>query len=195
ERGLLKWFRNAADADRPIRDTPLAPILRKLRDELSDAREAWDQFSKGGAIGLPRFQDTIAPVIDQAHILGQPEVADLAAALGDLARWLRQDPLRLTDALSMDVATTMLVLDTRLDAHARADNREDVQIDAILERLRAHQRGEKLAPMAISEPDAQSRQVNRQLVHEIQTSLAEVEQSLDSFFRSPGSTDILASVR
>ena len=183
------------DADRPIRDTPLAPILRKLREELSDAREAWDQFSKGGAIGLPRFQDTIAPVIEQAHILGQPEVADLAAALGELARWLRQDPLRLTDALSMDVATAMLLLDTRLDAHARADNREDVQIDAILERLRAHQRGEKLAPMAISEPDAQARQVNRQLAHEILTSLAEVETSLDGFFRSPGSTDILATVR
>ena len=183
------------DADRPIRDTPLAPILRKLREELSDAREAWDQFSKGGAIGLPRFQDTIAPVIEQAHILGQPEVADLAAALGELARWLRQDPLRLTDALSMDVATAMLLLDTRLDAHARADNREDVQIDAILERLRAHQRGEKLAPMAISEPDAQARQVNRQLAHEILTSLAEVETSLDGFFRSPGSTDSLATVR
>ncbi len=183
------------DADRPIRDTPLAPILRKLREELSDAREAWDQFSKGGAIGLPRFQDTITPIIDQAHTLGQPEVADLAAALGELARWLRQDPLRLTDALSMDVATAMLLLDTRLDAHARADNREDIQIDAILDRLRAHQRGEKLAPMAISEPDAQARQVNRQLAHEILTSLSEVETSLDGFFRSPGNTDILAAVR
>ncbi|WP_153162617.1 Hpt domain-containing protein [Zoogloea sp. 1C4] len=183
------------DADRPIRDTPIAPILRKLREALSDAREAWDQFSKGGAIGLPRFQDTIAPIIDQARTVGQPEVADLAAALGELARWLRQDPLRLTDALSMDVATAMLLLDTRLDAHARADNREDVQIDAILERLRAHQRGEKLAPMAISEPDAQARQVNRQLAHEILTSLNEVETSLDGFFRSPGNTDILATVR
>jgi len=183
------------DADRPIRDTPLGPVLRKLREELSDAREAWDQFSKGGAIGLPRFQDTIAPIVDQARTLGQPEVADLAAALGELARWLRQDPLRLTDALSMDVATSMLILDTRLDAHARADRREDLQIDALLQRLSAHQRGEKLTPMAISEPDAQTRQVNRQLAHEILNSLIEVEQSLDGFFRTPDRTDILAAVR
>jgi hypothetical protein len=160
-------------------------MLRKLRDELSAAREAWDQFSKGGAVGLPRFQDAIAPVIDQARALDQPEVAEIAAALGDLARWLRQDPLRLTDALSMDVATTMLVLDTRLDAHARPDLAEDVQIGSLLDRLKAHQRGERLSPLAIVESDAQSRQVNRQLVHEIQTSLAEVEQSLDSFFRAP----------
>ena len=122
-------------------------------------------------------------------------VAEIAAALGDMARWLRQDPLRLTDALSMDVATTMLVLDTRLDAHARPDLAEDVQIGSLLDRLKAHQRGERLSPLAIVESDAQSRQVNRQLVHEIQTSLAEVEQSLDSFFRAPGQTDILAAVR
>ncbi|MDD3328644.1 MAG: Hpt domain-containing protein [Zoogloea sp.] len=180
---------------RGISDMPLAPILRKLRDELSSAREAWDQFSKGGAVGLPRFQDAIAPVIDQARALDQPEVAEIAAALGDLARWLRQDPLRLTDALSMDVATTMLVLDTRLDAHARPDLTEDVQIGSLLDRLKAHQRGERLSPLAIVESDAQSRQVNRQLIHEIQTSLAEVEQSLDSFFRAPAQTDILAAVR
>ena len=180
---------------RGISDMPLAPVLRKLRDELSAAREAWDQFSKGGAVGLPRFQDAIAPVIDQARALEQPEVAEIAAALGDMARWLRQDPLRLTDALSMDVATTMLVLDTRLDAHARPDLAEDVQIGSLLDRLKAHQRGERLRPLAIVESDAQSREVNRQLIHEIQTSLAEVEQSLDSFFRAPGQADILAAVR
>ena len=182
-------------ANHGISDTPLAPILRKLREELSDAREAWAQFSKGGAIGLPRFQDTIAPVIEQALTLGQPEVAQLAGALGETARWLRQDPLRLTDALSMDVATTMLVLDTRLDAHARADNREDAQIDLLLQRLKAHQRGEQLAPLTLTEPDAQARQVSRQLAHEILNSLAEVEQSLDGFFRAPSRTDILAAVR
>ena len=72
-------------------------------------------------------------------------MADLADALGKTARWLRQDPLRLTDALSMDVATAMLLLDTRLDAHARADRSEDAQIGVLLERLKAHQRGEQLA--------------------------------------------------
>ena len=182
-------------ADRPLSDKPLAPVLRKLRENLSDAREAWDQFSKGGAIGLPRFQDTIALVIGDARTLGQPEVADLASALGELARWLRQDPLRLTEALSMDVATTMLVLDTRLDAHARADVQEDAQIEVLLQRLTAHQRGEQLAPLAIAEPDSQARQVNRQLAHEILTNLSEVEQSLDSFFRSPSRLDILDAVR
>ena len=182
-------------ANRRISDTPLAPVLRKLREELSDAREAWAQFSKGGAIGLPRFQDTMAPVIEQARTLGHQEVADLADALGKTARWLRQDPLRLTDALSMDVATAMLLLDTRLDAHARADRSEDAQIGVLLERLKAHQRGEQLAPLTLTEPDAQARQVNRQLAHEILNSLAEVEQSLDGFFRAPSRTDILAAVR
>jgi len=182
-------------ADRPISDTPLGPLLRSLRDQLTDAREAWDQFARGGAIGLPRFQDSIVAVIEQAAALGQPEVARLASALGDTARWLRQDPLRLTDALSMDIATAMLLLDSRLDAHTRADIQDDTQVSVLLERLQAHQRGERLAPLTLSGPDAQTRQVNRQLAHEILGSLAEVEQSLDGFFRAPSQTDILASVR
>lgn len=176
----------------PISDTPLAPVLRKLRADLSDAREAWDQFSKGGAIGLPRFQEIIAAVADEAATVGSAPVEEVSAALGELARWLRQDPLRLSEALSMDVATTMLLLDTLLDA--RADARDEAQIAIVINRLRAHQRGEKLEPLALSETDAQARQVNRQLTHEILSSLSEVEQSLDAFFRAPGHDDILAAV-
>lgn len=182
-------------ADRRISDTPLAPLLRQLRDGLSDAKEAWSQFFTGSAIGLPRFQDAIAPLNTLARTLGQPEVAELLAALDEIARWLRQDPLKLTEALSMDVATTMLLVDSRLDAHEPASSRDDAQIRLILERLQAHQRGERLAPLSIAEPESQTRQVGRQLAHEIRASLAEVEQNLDSFFRAPSSTDILGAVR
>ncbi len=181
--------------DRRVSDMPLAPVLRKLRDGLSDAKEAWSQFSRGSAIGLPRFQDAIAPLGLLAQTLGHQEVSALLAALDDMARWLRQDPLQLTEALSMDVATTMLLVDSRVDAHEPATRRDDAQIGLVLERLKAHQRGERLTPLSIAEPESQSRQVGRQLAHEIRASLAEVEQSLDSFFRAPSRIDILGSVR
>jgi chemosensory pili system protein ChpA (sensor histidine kinase/response regulator) len=183
------------DANRRVSDTPLAPLLRRLRDGLSDAKEAWSQFSRGSAIGLPRFQEAIAPLGPLTQALAQQEVAQLLAALDEMARWLRQDPLQLTEALSMDVATTMLLVDSRLDAHEPSTRRDDAQVGLILERLKAHQRGERLAPLSIAEPESQTRQVARQLAHEIRASLAEVEQSLDSFFRAPSRIDILGSVR
>ena len=54
-------------SNRRISDTPLAPMLRKFREGLGDARDAWTQFSKGGAIGLPRFQEAISPLAEQAR--------------------------------------------------------------------------------------------------------------------------------
>ncbi|MBS0345787.1 MAG: Hpt domain-containing protein [Proteobacteria bacterium] len=180
---------------RSISDTPQAPLLASLRSGLVDAKEAWNQFAKGSAIGLPRFQDAIAPLADLALSIDQPEVSTLLDELGTTARWLRQDPLQLTDALSMDMASTMLLLEARLDNHQHGDDVSPAQLSQLVGRLQAHQRGEAVAPLEIADSDSQTRHLNRQLAHEILASLGDVEQNLDSFFRAPTRTDILAAVR
>ncbi|MBL8454518.1 MAG: Hpt domain-containing protein [Zoogloea sp.] len=180
---------------RQISDTPQAPLLRKLREGFADARDAWTQFSKGGAIGLPRFQESVAPLAAQARELNHPEIAELVESLMDLALWLRQDPLQFNDTMSMDVATLMLLVDAQLDAHGQGTPDSRPQIRALIDRLQAHQRGEDLPPLAITKPESDDWQINRQLAHEILASLGEVEQSLDSFFRAPTQTDILNAVR
>ena len=180
---------------RPISDTPQAPLLAGLRSGLTDAKEAWNQFAKGNAIGLPRFQDAIAPLAEMAQAIDQPDVSELLEELSATARWLRQDPLQLTDALSMDMATTMLLLEARLDNHQHGDDVSDAQLAQVVARLQAHQRGEQVSPLVIADSDVQTHHLNRQLAHEILTSLGDVEQNLDSFFRTPTRTDILAAVR
>ncbi|WP_079436891.1 Hpt domain-containing protein [Zoogloea sp. LCSB751] len=181
---------------RSISGTPQAPLLGRLRSGLNEAKEAWNQFSKGSAIGLPHFQDAIAPLSEVAQAIDQPEVSTLFDELGATARWLRRDPLQLTDALSMDMATTMLLLEARLDNHQHSDDVSDAQLAQVVARLQAHQRGEKLSPLVIADSgDTQTRHLNRQLAHEILASLGDVEQNLDSFFRAPTRTDILAAVR
>ena len=182
------------DRDQQVSDTPQAPLLRKLTEGFADAREAWTQFSKGGAIGLPRFQAAIAPLADQARAIHLPDVAQLVESLVELALWLRQDPLQFNDAMSMDVATLMLLVDARLDANGRSPS-DSTSMQVLIDRLQAHRRGEQLAPLGRIEPESGERQVSRQLAHEILTSLGEVEQSLDGFFRAPGQSDILAAVR
>lgn len=181
--------------NRQIRDTPQAPLLRVLREGVSEAKEAWAQFASGSAIGLPRFQDILGNLVEQARQLDQPEFSGLLEGLGDLARWLRQDPLQLSDALSMDVATAMLLLESRLELHGQADPADLAQEDLLSERLKAHQRGERLPPLPLAKPEAQARELGRQLAHEILSSLAEVEQNLDSYFRAPSESDVLNAVR
>ncbi|MDD2988513.1 MAG: Hpt domain-containing protein [Zoogloea sp.] len=178
-----------------ISDTPQAPLLRKLREGFADARDAWSQFSKGGAIGLPRFQESIAPLATQARELNHPEIAEFVESLTDLALWLRQDPLQFNDTMSMDVATLMLLVDAQLDTHSQGAPDNTPQIQALINRLQAHKRGEHLPPLDIIKPESDDRQINRQLAHEILASLGDVEQSLDSFFRAPTQTDILNAVR
>ncbi len=181
-------------ADSRISDTPLAPLLRKLREDFADAREAWTQFSKGGAIGLPRFQEAISPLAEQARDLGQHEIAEVVESLVDLCLWLRQDPLQFTEAMSMDVATLLLLVDSRLDAQGQS-RPEGTPFQTLIDRLQAHQRGERLPPLTITKTGIDDKQVSRQLAHEILTSLGEVEQSLDTFFRAPTQTDVLSEVR
>lgn len=183
------------DNNRQISDTPQAPRLRALREGVSEAKEAWAQFANGSAIGLPRFQDTLGNLLEQARQLDQPEFSGLLEGLGNLARWLRQDPLQLSEALSMDVATAMLLLESRLELHGQADPADVAQEALLCERLKAHQRGERLPPLPVAKPEAQARQLGRQLAHEILSSLAEVEQSLDSYFRAPSESDVLNAVR
>ena len=182
-------------SNRQVSDTPQAPLLRSLREGISEAKEAWAQFANGSAIGLPRFQDILGNLPEQARQLDQPEISELLEGLGSLARWLRQDPLQLSDALSMDVATAMLLVENRLELHGQADPADAAQENLLCERLKAHQRGERLPPLPVAKPEAQARQLGRQLAHEILSSLAEVEQSLDSYFRAPSESDVLNAVR
>ncbi|NML26771.1 hybrid sensor histidine kinase/response regulator [Zoogloea dura] len=181
--------------NRQVSDTPQAPLLRSLREGISEAKEAWAQFANGSAIGLPRFQDILGNLPEQARQLDQPEISELLEGLGSLARWLRQDPLQLSDALSMDVATAMLLVENRLELHGQADLAGTAQENLLCERLKAHQRGERLPPLPLAKPEAQARQLGRQLAHEILSSLAEVEQSLDGYFRAPSESDVLNAVR
>ncbi|MCE1184627.1 MAG: Hpt domain-containing protein, partial [Rhodocyclales bacterium] len=182
-------------AGHELSDKPLAPVLRKLREGLSDAKEAWTQYTGGQSIGLPRFQEIIEPLVSQAKGIGQPELVELLQNLARCAQWLRQDPKRLSESLSLDLATAMLLLDSRLDAHGQAAPSIDNQIRTLIDRLKAYQRGEQLPALDLQQSESQTLELNRHLAKEILTSLGSIEQSLDNFFRSPSHSDELTKVK
>ena len=179
------------DAAAPDDLGALRPALAALRESLGQGKDAWTRFSSGAAVGLPQFHEQCEAMVAAAGRVGQPDLARLASALLDLGQWLRRDPLQHTDNLAMEVATALLVMDALVEQFSRAQSEDlPAQVDTLIDRLARARRGEKLPAMQIALFDemskrAQERLFMGQVAREIQASLADVEQQLDSYFRDP----------
>ncbi|WP_172202447.1 Hpt domain-containing protein [Niveibacterium sp. COAC-50] len=189
-----------AAADARIAETPLAPVQRALREAIENAKESWNKFAAGSAVGLPQLQENLAAARAPLQTLHQPAVARLVEALHGTAAWLRKDPLKSNDDLSMDVATALLIAEQAVDAaSAPSQDLLQRQVDALVARLAAREAGRdpgELDEQLFGESSrrAQERLFFNQLAREIQTSLGQVEQTLDTYFRNPSNSAALAAL-
>ncbi|PKO58846.1 MAG: hybrid sensor histidine kinase/response regulator, partial [Betaproteobacteria bacterium HGW-Betaproteobacteria-19] len=170
-----------------VSDVPLAPLLQDLRSRLASIKEQWDAFSTGAAIALPRFESQLDHFAAPVSRLGRPSVDRLIRGIQQFTQWLRKDPLHFSDSISIELATALLLTEAALDRSV-PDASFSAQVDDTLSRLEALARGERLAaaensPGLETARRAQERDALAQLSREILTSLANVEQTLDDFFR------------
>ena len=180
-----------------VSELPLAPLLTELRDQLNQAKEAWNQFAEGTAAALPAFEGRMTALANASRKLGRPAFVRLMTTLSAFAQWLRKDPLRLSDAISMEVASALLLADHALDSGRVPDASFSTQVEDTIARIEACSRGEAVAPheAGASARQAQERSATVQLCKEMQASLAQIEQTLDAFFRAPEKRDGLDAVR
>ena len=182
----------------PISDVPLGPLLQDLQQALTGVREQWDAFSSGTAIALARFDERLSALVPMAPALGRPATLRLLTGLQALAQWLRRDPLQHSDALALEVATALLLLETDFKQRI-LDRTLAQQIDERLTRIQALMRGETPAPDT-SATDAggarasQQREALVQLCSEMRASLGQVEQTLDDYFRNQAKHEPLAQL-
>ncbi|WP_435751348.1 Hpt domain-containing protein [Thauera sp. AutoDN2] len=178
-----------------VSGTPTAPLLDALGRHLAAARLHWDAFCAGTAVDLQHFEHALVEMGPSAATFSRPGVERLIGALAGFAHWLRRDPLQLPQAAAMEVATALLTLETALTPRP-AEPGFTARADALAERLAALQRGETLGEdeggdsfRAASQ--AQEKAAIEQLVKEMRSSLAQVEQTLDDFFRDQAKRDPL----
>ncbi|NMG29195.1 Hpt domain-containing protein [Aromatoleum evansii] len=176
------------EAGSTVSVTPLAPLLKSLQTSMSATKHAWDEFSEGHAAALPRFAGGLADVAAQAPQLGRPALDRLLEALIEFVRWLRKDPLQNTDKVAIEVATALLLAEGALD-RVVPDAGFSTQVADTVSRLGAVTRGESVEPAEHSPTvetarRLQEREAVGQLAREILSSLAQVEQILDDFFRN-----------
>ena len=170
----------AAEATRPLR--------RRLRELLAGAKDDWNKLCAGSAVALPPFHEKVAQIYERGEALEHVDIVRLSAAIVELTDALRRDPSQHTDAMALEVATALLLLDTALENFETLDADFSEQAGVVAERLEAVQGGDELAPFSLPHLDAMSRRAQERLLlasvaQEIGSNLGTVESTLDAYFR------------
>jgi chemosensory pili system protein ChpA (sensor histidine kinase/response regulator) len=178
---------------------PLRPILRVCRELLASSMDEWNRFCAGTAAALPQFHDHARELSGRIEGLQQTDVSRLARVVLGAADELRRAPLAHNEALALEMATALLLLDKALEGFQHLGHEFAEQVATIGNRLDAALRGEPMAAMELPHLDemsrlAQERLLLGQVVKEIQANLGIVEQSLDAYFRDPSRVDELANL-
>jgi len=186
-------------ADVELSDTLRQPFALKVREALEHAKESWNRFCAGAAVALPQFQEQLAELVRRIEPMRISQVDRLLEGLADAISWLRADPLRLSDDFSMEVATSLLVIEQACESPNADPDLLRRQVDLLCGQFSARVRGDIVmeldaSPFGEASRRAQERLFFNQLAREILTNLGQIEQTLDNFFRSPAQREGLATL-
>jgi chemosensory pili system protein ChpA (sensor histidine kinase/response regulator) len=170
---------------------PQEIALRRLRETLAATEELWNKFCSGSATALAAFEENARSCASAANELGQTDLKRLGQGFAALASWLAEDPKRHGDAVAMEVATAILLMQNAQDNFRRLGTDFAQQVDLMVARLHACiagaplNGGDELPLLDEMTRRAQEKLLVSQVAREIQNNLGQVEQALDGFFRNP----------
>lgn len=190
--------------DASLHDTaapaPETGALRRAKEAVAEAEEAWGRFCAGQASALAVFRDKAALFAQAVDGLSQTDYRRLAQAIQAGAAWLGDDPSRHGEPLAMEMATALLLADMAQENYARLGGDFAHQVDVTVARLHGCMAG--TPPVEGSElPEldemsrlAQEKLLLSQVAREMQSNLQQIEQILDTFFRNPANRADLPGV-
>jgi chemosensory pili system protein ChpA (sensor histidine kinase/response regulator) len=179
---------------------PEHPGVKHARDLLAQAKDAWNKFASGNPPSLVAFRDATSSLRDAAGKLANNDLATLARETATLATWLISNKDKMSEAIALEVATALLLLENALGNLSNLGAEFTQQSELVCTRLKDCMLGKLLR----TAPDiplldemsrrAQERLLMNQVVAEMQTNLRTIEQALDSFFRDPAKREGLAGL-
>ena len=170
---------------------PQEIALRRLRDTLAATEELWNKFCTGSGSALSAFEQHAQSCAVLTNEVGQTDLKRLGQGFAALAAWLAEDPKRHSDTVAMEVATAILLLQNAQENFQRLGMDFAQQVDLMVARLHACIAGksavvgDELPLLDEMTRRAQEKLLIGQVAREIQNNLAQVEQTLDAFFRNP----------
>ncbi len=172
-------------------------LLAQARKRLAAAAETWSALAGGDT---HRFK----PALDQFAMVGESLTklhagsAVLAQALTQAVESTVRSKAPPSAALGMEVATSVLYLEAAFEELDQADAELAERATLLADRLTAVGQGAHPEPLAPWMEELYHRVSDRQtmgsVVDELRHTLAEVEQALDQFFRTPREKVPLAKV-
>jgi len=176
---------------------PQDALLRRLREVLATAEELWNKVCSGSTANLPGFAEQARTVAGLTEEIAQTDLKRLGQGLGAIANWLSDDASRYSDAVAMEVATAILLLQNAQEGFKRLGTDFAQQVDLMVARLYACIAGRPAADEGMPLLDEMTRRAQEKLLisqvaREIQNNLAQIEQSLDAFFRDSSQAHDLA---
>ena len=173
-----------------------ADQMRVLRRALAEAKSAWSEVAAGK--DAAPFAEQIGVARQSVLALNVDPIEILLAEIGRLAAELPDTDVSTREALFIEVATAMLLVDLGVDELPNLDDRFEPRARGMIDRLKAARAGE--APAAVDPwltelaRKAQDRLTMQTVVAELNGLLREVEQRLDRFFRNPAERADLAGI-
>ncbi len=176
------------------------PALKSAREHLIHAKDAWNKFASGNPPSLLAFRDSAAALTDDAEQLGNADLTALAGEVAGVAAWLTSNRGDMSEAVALEVATALLLLENAFAglAHLSGEFAQQAQLlrsrleDCMLGKLRRS--APEIPLLDEMSRKAQERLLMNQVVSEMRANLRTIEQVLDAFFRDTTKRDELASL-
>jgi chemosensory pili system protein ChpA (sensor histidine kinase/response regulator) len=176
------------------------PGLKPARDLLGQAKDTWNKFASGNPPSLLAFRDAAGALKQSIAQLGNGDLAALAGETSAVASWLAQHKDKMSEAIALEVATALLLLENAVGGFSSLGAEFAQQAQLVCSRLKDCVLGKLLR----TAPDiplldemsrrAQERLLMNQVVTEMQANLRTIEQALDTFFRDPARRDGLQTL-
>ena len=194
--GLEKYLpKRQMDAEQMAR---MRPVLKLLKENLAEARNLWHGYSEGKQESLAAFQASAAQLSTQAGALGVPAATGLIAATTETADAVRALAGEALAAAQLEIATTLLFLQNAVESDDILDPDFQARAQNQMRRLAAartgHAEGSASDLMDEGSLKAAEHALLAQLGQEIRSSLQQMEEALDAFFRDAEARDGLASL-
>jgi chemosensory pili system protein ChpA (sensor histidine kinase/response regulator) len=172
-------------------------LLVQARKRISSAKESWSGLAAGEMARLKSVQDHVNLIVDSISKL-LPNGQALAKALTGVVENIAKTGKAPEPALGMEVATSILYLEAGFEDFDPNDIRLTERVNHLAQRVEnAGQGADNQALEAWMEElyrKVSDRQTMGSVVGELKTALADLEGSMDKFFRDPQDKSVLANV-
>ncbi len=185
---------------REIDVVTLQPAIDALSAILTRCKDAWTSLSTGRSNALSRLRESVADLPAACDALQMPDFSNLGRSIANAATSVTESK-SVSDDLSIEFATSLILIETALEHIAALPASFHSQVDRAVQRLSYAVSNAPIPPELRAEIEAnsltrlaQEKQTISQVAREIRVNMRLVEQALDAVFRDRMAADELKPV-